>query len=218
MREGVWEDRGCGEGTGHWGSQGLGGGMGPGGEGAFPSVAAADVPLPTAGPSTVAAALPHAVCKSQSFLALRCPRAAPGGAEQAGGGWGSPPSPIPCPPSCCPWPCTPTRPADRTALGSEARQGGHGHDARGCWGRHQHASGEWGARGPGLGLAPGWGHPRAEGADGADGASPPLPRPCRIQHVSTGPGRWLLLGPGVPSTSRVVPGSAPTAALSPGRA
>eukprot|EP00075_Anas_platyrhynchos_P039376 XP_027328629.1 translation initiation factor IF-2-like isoform X8 [Anas platyrhynchos] len=29
---------------------------------------------------------------------------------------------------------------DRTALGSEARQGGHGHDARGCWGRHQHAS------------------------------------------------------------------------------
>uniref|UniRef100_A0A8B9SUL5 Ankyrin repeat domain-containing protein SOWAHD n=1 Tax=Anas platyrhynchos TaxID=8839 RepID=A0A8B9SUL5_ANAPL len=64
--------------------------MGPGGEGAFPSVAAADVPLPTAGPSTVAAALPHAVY--------------------------------------------------RTALGSEARQGGHGHDARGCWGRHQHAS------------------------------------------------------------------------------
>nr|XP_027328631.2 ankyrin repeat domain-containing protein SOWAHC-like isoform X2 [Anas platyrhynchos] len=37
-------------------------------------------------------------------------------------------------------------------------------------------------------------------------------------HVSTGPGWWSLLGPGVPSTSRVVPGSAPTAALSPGRA
>ncbi|XP_071882452.1 uncharacterized protein [Anas platyrhynchos] len=84
-------------GQGLWGGDGAlgepgtwGGGMGLGGEGAFPSVAAADVPLPTAGPSTVAAALPHAVY--------------------------------------------------RTALGSEARQGGHGHDARGCWGRHQHAS------------------------------------------------------------------------------
>uniref|UniRef100_A0A8C3BLR4 Uncharacterized protein n=1 Tax=Cairina moschata TaxID=8855 RepID=A0A8C3BLR4_CAIMO len=126
-------------GDGALGEPGTGGGVGPGGEGAFPSVAAADVPLPTAGPSTVAAALPHAVCKSQSFLASRCPRAGPGGAEQAGGRRGSPPSPIPCPLSCCPWPCTP-RPADRTALGSEARQGGHGHDARGCWGRHQHAS------------------------------------------------------------------------------
>lgn len=101
-REGVWEDRGCGEGTGHWGSQGLGGGMGPGGEGAFPSAAAADVPLPTAGPSTVAAALPHAVCKSQSFLASRCPRAAPGGAEQAGGGRGSPPLTHPMSPMLLP--------------------------------------------------------------------------------------------------------------------
>eukprot|EP00075_Anas_platyrhynchos_P039378 XP_027328631.1 ankyrin repeat domain-containing protein SOWAHC-like isoform X10 [Anas platyrhynchos] len=36
-------------------------------------------------------------------------------------------------------------------------------------------------------------------------------------HVSTGPGRRSLLGPGVPSTSHLVPGSAPTAALSPGQ-
>lgn len=35
--------------------------------------------------------------------------------------------------------------------------------------------------------------------------------------MSTGPGRRSLLGPGVPSTSHVVPGSAPTAALSPGQ-